>query len=389
MAIDLARVAAARTEPEEGPPAGVPSPRPRSGWWQRLAGRPIFTRQRITLEDLVLVTQQLVLLLQSGNGLVPSVGALAEQMRTPQVKEVLEDVRARLEEGRPFSACLEAYPRAFDHLFVSIVRAGEATGELRASLARLAQILEIRRQLRARIREAMTYPALLTGIMVVVMIFMLTYMVPRFSAIFAGLGDELPWSTRLILGTAELLRSRWWALLPIAGVAGFGARALWRRASVQRTWDRLKLSLPFVGTLYSEAYLFQLFSSFGLLLGSRVPHLEAIEIARRTVRNVCFAQFFETLAEHAEGGRGIAQAFREARFLPETVKLMVSTGETSGALDTVMGQLSEHYRENLESDVRRLSTLIEPVMLVGMGLMVGFVAISFIVPLFKLSSVVH
>ena len=160
-----------------------------------------------------------------------------------------------------------------------------------------------------------------------------------------------------------------------------------RRAA--RVWDRLKLRLPLVGRLFFAAYLYRMFSSLGLLLGSHVPHLEAIEISRHAVRNVRFEALFDRLREQVEAGRGVAAAFIEVGFLPETVQLMISTGEASGALDTVMARLSERYREDLERDIRRLGTLIEPIMLVGMGVAVGFIAVSFIMPLFQLSRAVH
>lgn len=298
-------------------------------------------------------------------------------------------VHARLEGGSRLSECLEQYPLVFDTLFVSIIRAGEASGALRESLDQLAGILEMRRRLYGRIREAMTYPAILTCIMGIVIVFMMTYMFPRFSELFADLGDELPWTTRMLMGSATLLRSRWWAVIPIAIMAVVGVQKLWKMEALRRLKDWLKLGLPFVGALYTEAYLFQLFSSLGLLLGSRVPHLEAIGIARKAVGNVLYQGFFASLAEHVEAGRGVAQAFQESRLFPQTVKLMIATAEGTGALDTVMTRLSQHYREELESHIRRLSTLIEPIMLVIMGVMVGFIAISFIVPIFKLSRAVH
>jgi type II secretory pathway component PulF len=218
---------------------------------------------------------------------------------------------------------------------------------------------------------------------------MMTYMFPRFADLFVGLGDELPPTTRMLMGLADFVRSRWWLLPPIAGVVGFAAHQLWKSRAMRGGWDRMKLSLPWVGRLYQEAYLYQLFASLGLLLGSHVPHLEAIRIARETVHSVRYQAFFDRLAELVEAGRGVAQAFLEAPFLPGAVKLMVSTGETSGALNVVMARLSERYREDLESDIRRLSAMLEPILLVVMGLVVGLVAVSFIMPLFKLSRAVH
>jgi type II secretory pathway component PulF len=389
MAIDLGKLQA--PAPATGPPA-APGRAPETEWvhpLRRLATTDLFAPRSVPLSDRVTFTQQLAMLLRSGNGLLPSLHAIASQTRQPLLRRALERVHERLESGCNLSDALEQHPETFDTLYVSIVRAGEATGRLTQSLDRLAAILETRGRVRAQIREAMTYPVLLMVIMAVVVVFMLVYMVPRFGALFGEMGNELPWSTRLILQSGGFLRSRWWALPPILFLTGYGIRRFWRMPSVRDAWDRAKLRIPVAGALFSEGYLFQLFSSLGLLLGSRVPHLEAIGIVRRAIRHAQYERFFDELAKHVEAGRGVAQAFQEATFLPDTVKLMITTGESAGALDEVMLNLSERYRASMESDIRRLSSLMEPMLLVVMGLMVGFLAVSFILPLFKLSRMVH
>jgi type II secretory pathway component PulF len=389
MAIDLGRLQT--PVPATGPPA-APGRTPETRWvhpLRRLGSTELFAPRRVPLADRVAFTQQLAMLLRSGNGLLPSLHAIASQTRQPLLRRALERVHERLESGCNLSDALEQHPQTFDTLYVSIVRAGEATGNLTQSLDRLAAILETRGRVRSQIREAMTYPVFLMVLMTVVVFFMLVYMVPRFGTLFADMGDQLPWSTRLILGAGGFLRSRWWALPPMLLLTGFGIRRAWRMPSVRNAWDRAKLRLPVAGALFSEDYLFQIFSSLGLLLGSRVPHLEAIGIVRRAIRHAQYERFFDELAKHVEAGRGVAQAFQEAAFLPATVKLMIVTGESAGALDEVMLSLGERYRASLESDIRRLSKLMEPMMLVVMGLMVGFLAVSFILPLFKLSRMVH
>jgi type IV pilus assembly protein PilC len=389
MAIDLARIQDA-PEPTPAPVAILPERRAAGGGRTASWNQPAWLQPRgVPLDELVLFTQQLALLLQTGNAIVPSIDALAAQAHAPALRAALRAVHQRLEAGAELSESLERHPKVFDRLYVSIVRAGEASGEMRQGLEALAGMLEIRRRLRARLREAMTYPIVLSVIMTGVVIFMLTYMFPRFADLFADLGDDLPITTRILMGLASFVRSRWYVLPPIAGALGFGAHRLWQTELVRGGWDRLKLSLPLVGRLYREAYLYQLFASLSLLLGSHVPHLDAIRISRQAVQNVRYTAFFDRLAELVEAGRGVAQAFLEAPFFPGAVKLMVSTGETSGALPTVMGRLSDRYREDLESDIRRLSTMIEPIMLVVMGVVVGLVAVSFITPLFKLSRAVH
>ncbi len=363
--------------------------RPKTDFLSRLNNIKLFESKNVSLDDLVLFSQQLALLLETGNALVPAIGALAGQVESTALKTVLHKVHSQLEEGVSFSDCLRQHPQVFDSLFVSLIRAGEATGELTEGLNRIAGILQIKRGLRARIREAMAYPTVLLVIMTGTMIFLLSFVVPRFEGIFAGLGDELPFSTKMILGLTHLIRSRWWAIIPIISAAVLGFRWLLKRPLVIDILDRLKTGFPVVGPLFACGYLHQLFLSLGLLLGSRVPLLEAIGISREIVKNARYTAFFDRLTKYVEDGLGVSQAFREAPFLPETVKLMIFTGEESGALDVVMARLADHYQQELETNIKRLSVVLEPVMLVVMGGLVGFIATSFILPIFKMSRAIH
>ncbi len=389
MAIDLTSVQETQHEAERTRASARPDTPILTQRFRRFLDIQIGGSSKASLEELVFTTRQLSLLLETGNGLVPSIEAIAKPLRPSDLKAALQSVHDRLEEGAVLSECLERHPRVFDAFYISIVRAGESTGTLRESLDRLVRVLEIRRHLHSRFKEAMTYPIVLTCIMVAVILFMLVYMFPRFSDLFADLGDELPGMTRLLLESGQFLRSRWMFILPMTIMVAVGTRKLLQRPQLRRAWDGAKMGLPMLGVVFKKAYLFQVFSSLGLLLSSRVPHLEAIQITRRAVHNVRFEGFFARLAEHVEAGHGVALAFQESRIFPQTVKLMVSTGEASGALDRIMTRLSEHYREELESDIRRLSSMIEPLMLVVMGVMVGSVAVSFILPLIKLSRGVH
>ena len=387
MAINLARLDQSdHSEPSAGGRRTGPK---QPGRLKLLAKTQIGGPRKANLDDLVLFSNQLALLLSTGNSLAPSIEVLAAQMVPSEMKMSLEQVHQNLEGGGVLSDCLARHPRVFDPFYVSIIEAGEASGALKESLERLAKMLEMRRHLRGQIREALTYPVVLVVVMGLVIIFMMTYMFPRFSDLFAGIIDELPASTKFMLGMGQVIRSRWYFVLPILAVVGVGVRWAWGTTKIRHLRDRLKLEVPVLKTLYEKAYMFQLFASLGLLLASRVPHLEAVSIVRRSIQNVRFEKFFENFMDHLEAGRGVSQAFQESEILPRTVKLMVATGEASGALDTVLERLSDHYKEELETDIRRLSTVLEPLMLVIMGLLVGFVAISFIVPLFKLSGGVH
>ncbi len=378
MAVDVAKLQLVEPDPNEPDPAPSRSRSITLPW----------LKPTVSSDELGIFCRQLALLLETGNALVPSIAALGGKL-DGLLGTILRDVHARLEEGHSFSECLSKHPGTFDPLFVNIVRAGEATGELRQSLERLASVLETRTQLHRRLREAMTYPIVLLVVMVLVLTFMSIFVLPRFDRMFADMGAELPLVTRLLLGFDRFIGSSWPILGPISLVAAFPVRKLWRSKRMCSWRDDMKLRLPIVGKLYTESYLFQMFMSLGLLIGTRVPLLDAIRITRGSVANVHFEQFFDRLAESAEDGLGLANAFAESSILPDAVKLMIATGESSGSLHVVMTRLSQRYRDELESDIRRLSSAIEPVMLVVMGILVGVVAIALVVPLFRLSQAVH
>jgi type II secretory pathway component PulF len=390
MAIDLARVdnEAQAVSPE----AEAKEQDARVGAAGRLgllARVSILRSKKVSIDELVLFTQRLTLLLRTGNSLVPSIAALSTQAGSPVLKEVLEQVHADLQGGSSLSESLRRHPNAFNSLYVNIVRAGEATGALLESLEQLEGMLDIERGLRTRIREAVTYPAVLVFIMAVVLAFTMTYVLPRFAGLFAGMEDELPITTRFLIGFTALVHSRWWILVPITLLAALGARMALASGALRRAWDRVKLRIPMVGRLYEEAYLYRLFTSFSLLLTSHVPLLEAVEIVRGLVQDARYGVLFDSLSKRVETGHGVTRAFQDADFLPDTVKLMVATGETSGALDTVMGTLAGRYREDLESDIRRFSAMLEPALLIVMGVFVGLIAISLIVPIFRMSRTIH
>ena len=356
---------------------------------RRLGQVQLFASKNASAEDVIFFTQQLALLLDTGNSLVPAISALAKQAGSPALQKVLAQVTLDLESGADFSGALRQHPEVFDGFFISLIRAGEASGALSESLKRIKGILDVKRSLRTQIKEAMAYPVVLMCVMGVTLVFMFAFIIPKFDAIFDGMHDILPASTRLLLGTSDLIRNHWQIVLPAAVAFAIGLRMLTKLPQVRGIWDRIKPRLPVAGTLTSLGHLHQLFSSFGLLLGSRVPLLETIGIVREAIRSAQYEAFFSRLSRNVEAGEGLAKTFQEARFLPETVKLMVATGEQAGALDTVMVQLSEYYRQELEAQIRRLSVTLEPVMLVVMGTMVGFIAVSFIVPIFKMSQTMH
>jgi type II secretory pathway component PulF len=387
MAINVARINAGPQVSE----AAESTPRKNAGAKRGAAlGRLLpFLSDRVTLEDLAIFTRQLALLLRTGNGLVPSIEALSRQGRSPAMRRVLDQVHSGLQDGNPLSDSLERSPEAFEPMYVNIVRAGEATGALQQCLEELTKMLDIQRAMRARIKEAMVYPIVLLCLMGGVMVFMMAFVLPRFAKLFEGIEEELPVTTRFLLGAGQLFSSRLWVLIPIILFLALLTRWVLSSGASRRAWDRMRFKIPVVRELIEQGYMLRMFSSMSLLLANHVPLLEAINIIKHILKSSRYRAFFANLSSQVEAGQGVTPAFQEARFFPDIVKLMVATGESSGALDKVAENLADKYREDLERGVKRLSALLEPIMLVIMGALVGLIALSFIVPIFKMSKAIN
>jgi type II secretory pathway component PulF len=346
-------------------------------------------RKKIPAREILFFTNQLSLMLEIGTPLNQSLSAISSQIRNPEFKTVVTAVLAAVEDGSMLSDALQQYPALFSPEYTSLVSAGENTGHLHEMLDRIVELQEKREAFASALKGAMTYPLVLCAVSTLVIIFMLSFVFPRFAILFRGVEEILPPTTKFLMGLSDFLRAYWYGVLVFFGVVGWGLHRYLKTEQGRFTIDRLKITLPLLSGITVRIYLSQLMRTLGFLIGSNVPLMEALRITKRGTTNVLFSRFMDCVSENVEGGQGISAAFTEAPFIPETVSQMVATGEASQKLDRVMLRLSDYYEGEIEAQVKRLTTIIEPALLIIMGIVVGLIVVSLVLPIFKLSKVVH
>lgn len=344
---------------------------------------------RLPLNTLALVTRQLAMLLHSGSGVVPAISAVKRQMTKPHQEALMAQIISDLEGGLPLTDALRKHPRTFDPVYCAIVAAGEASGSLDSMFERLAKIVGKRRAMVRKLLGACAYPALLitmcTGILSVLTMFVL----PRFAEMFDQLSVETPASTQLLLGFGATVRTYWY--LVVSGVLAIIGLVVWTvtsRSGKQWLTD-IQLSIPIVGRLRCRLIQGQLFRTMGTLLESGVGILETLELARQATRNKRFQQLFTRLEDAVTAGNQLSTAFGDAKLIEPYICQAIRTGEDSGNLGGAMTYVADILDESNEELVNTVARLIEPVILIGMGFVVGGVAISLFLPLFDLTSAIN
>lgn len=371
-------------QPAETETANLPA-RPRPGvhprWGRSVAGGGPLPGDR----EIVFFATRLALLLESGTGLNRALAAIASQVQHRGMQQIVAAVQRDVEDGMPLYASLARHPRAFDSVFVSMVRAGESSGMLHGMLERQAQLLRRRRQFRSALRGSLTYPLFLVGLSCLVVLFMLLVIFPRFSGILEQVGGELPWTTRALMSAGLLLRSHavWIGLALVAAALGLQSAA--RTSRGRAVLERAQLGLPGLGGVLRQVYAGRLLLNLGTLLTSRVPLLEAVLITEGLLPRSVYGSFFAELRASVEGGRGVAAAFAKSGLFPPTVQEMIQTGESSAGLDRIMLRLSEFYEDETGERIRVFLQVLEPVLLVLMGIVVAGISLSLLLPILRLS----
>ena len=345
-------------------------------------------RQRVPAKQLVLVTSQLSLMLETGNTISESLAALGRQTEGTKMGVVLNKVASSVAGGRTVAAALAEHPAVFPKLFVSAVKAGETSGRLAQVFKQLEAHMTKRAQLRENIRSALTYPAILSVLLLGVVTFAVTFVLPRFAAIFDGAGVVLPLPTRFLMAVARCAR-QYWYLIPVCVASGVGGIAVFLSTATGKTLaDRLALRAPVIDTLVRSISISSLTRTLGMLLESGVPLMEGIEVAKDSVGSYSFRQFMGEIERSVLQGDGFAVPWRDSELVTPVDQQMAQTGEKTGSLPTVMTRLAGHHDEQVDIKLKRLTAIVEPMFIAIMGVFVGFVAMAVLLPLFKMASAV-
>ena len=333
-------------------------------------------------------TEQLALLLETGMPLHGALEALKQQADNPAMRSLIDDLMAEVTAGQRFSYALSKHPEVFSTTYVNLIAASEGGGFMHEVLERLLSEDQKREQLRGTLLSALSYPGFLTLFSVAVVVFVLVVVFPKFGDMFMRIQDQLPATTIGLMWLSDALRANWWQLL----IALTGAAALsWRWLKSDNgagTVDRLKLRLPVVRDVFVQLYITQSLRVMSLSLAHGVSIVDTLEAARDVVSNRLFRNLLVGVERSVQEGGTISAGFVSSPFIPDLVKQMITTAETSGNLAPVMGRVAEHYERALERKLVTLSKMAEPVMLLVMGVLVGIIVSSLILPIFKLSKAV-
>lgn len=343
---------------------------------------------RVRASDISMMTRQLSTLVGAGFPLVSALDALVPQTKSQGFVKIIAQLKEAIVEGNSFAAALSNYPNIFSKLYINMVRAGESSGTLEIVLDRLADITEKQQALKSRIRAAMAYPIFMALIGAAVLILLLTFIVPNITSIFTEMDKVLPAPTRLLIAVSAWLSQYWWFLLLLVIAAGFGLRAVRKTDQGAFFIDRLILRLPLFGSLVRRLTVARFTRTLGSLLQNGVSMLIALDIARGIAGNRLISEAIEAAAAEVEKGRGLGQSLGQAEVFPHLSVQMIEVGEHSGDLEEMLIKIADVYEREVEAIVMSITSLMEPLMILGMALVVGFIVLSICLPIFEMNQLV-
>jgi len=339
-------------------------------------------------KDILNFTNQRAVMIRAGISLQDSLESIAEQVENKKFKEVVSDLKKNIEAGQSFSQALGEHSHIFSNLYINMVAAAEMSGSLSDMLQKLAEYLDQEAETRSQVRGAMVYPVIIAVMAVAVTIFLLCFVLPRFTAIFAGKEHLLPLPTKILMATSVFLRGFWFLILPAIGASIWGFWYFIHTTSGRLWWDKTKLVLPLIKTLCRSLYITRSLHTMGVLTRSGVPILNTISITAHIAGNVLYKNMWLGVHEEVRQGKKIASSLNLYGLMPSNVVQMIRSGEDSGNIGEVLRDISNYYARELKSVIKAVTSMIEPIMIVLMGIMVGFIAMSIILPIFKMSQVV-
>ena len=344
---------------------------------------------KVKAQDLVVFTRQLATMMDAGLPLVQSMTALEEQTDNPVLKPVLRNITENVEQGRAFSEALAEHPKVFTRLFVSMVEAGETGGLLAEILDRLASYLEATARLKKKVKSAMTYPVIVCFIALSIALFLIVKVIPIFAGIYKDFGAALPTPTQILINISDVIRH--YFILAAGAVGGliFGFVKFIHTKPGGAIWDRAKLRLPVFGKLIHKIAISRFARTFAALLRSGVPILETLRIVGQSSGNSVVETAVERTAASIERGDNLAVALGQHSIFPPMLVRMVSAGEQTGKVDVMLEKISDFYDEEIEATLSGLTSLIEPLLIVFLGVVVGSIVICMFLPIFKLNQIVQ
>jgi type IV pilus assembly protein PilC len=344
---------------------------------------------KVALQDLVIFTRQLATMIDAGLAMVQSLQALAEQSPNKVMKDVIRDVCSRVESGDSFSEALQKHPKVFTKLYVAMVSAGEKGGLLAEILARLATYLENAARLRRKVKSAMMYPTVVTVVAILITLFLLVKVIPVFGEIYSGFGAKLPAPTQFMIGLSEVVQSYFLLILLVGGASVYAWFHFIKTKKGRAFWDAYRIKMPIFGGVAHKICLARFTRTLASLIRSGVPILEVLGIVAQTVGNVVMERAIRTATVDIERGEGLAAALSKHPVFPSMIIRMITAGEQTGKVDNMLERISDFLDEEIETTLSGLTSMIEPILIVFLGVVIGSMVICMFLPIFKLSEIVR
>ena len=341
---------------------------------------------KISTRDLATFTRQFSTLLRSGIQLADALNALVEQCADPHLERVLRNVKEEITSGNNLAEAMAKHPRFFSDLYVNMVRAGEASGHLDVVLTRIADYLQKQASLKGKVLAAITYPAIMVVVGMAVVIFLMSYVVPRITQILKDRGQPLPFITEILMTASDFTKAYWIYVLLAMVIGGFFLKSLIGTDAGRLKFDSLLLRLPIFGTLFSKQAISRFALTFSTLLKSGLPALDSLKIVALVVNNAKLTQVINNIHARIIEGADIATPIRKSKVFPPMVGYMVSVGEQSGQLEEILDRIAESYEEELDLTIQRLTSMIEPIIIILLAVVVGFIIAAVLLPLLDFSS---
>ena len=346
-------------------------------------------KKKVKLKEVAIFSRQLSTMVNSGLTLIRALAILEEQNESPLLAGIIGEVRTNVEQGNSLSAALEQHPDVFNHLYVSMVRAGEVGGALDETLIRLADTLEAGVRLRSKVKSAMAYPVVVFALIVLIVAGMLLFVVPIFKNMYDDLGGSLPLPTQTLINISGAITQYWWIV--IGGlVGGIFAFRRWKRTEAGKvTWDRLKLRMPIFGSLVQKVAISRFARTFSVLSRTGVPVLQALDIVSQTAGNSLVSEAVIDVQSSVRRGESLSAPLERHEVFPPMVTHMMAVGEETGALDAMLGKVADFYDNEVDDTVNALTSLIEPLLIIVMGVVVGGILISLYLPMFNIANLIN
>jgi type IV pilus assembly protein PilC len=333
-------------------------------------------------------TTQLAVMIRAGINLRAALDGIGEQTEHPGFKRVLQQLKSDVEGGKQFSEAIGKHPKLFNPLYVNMVRASEMSGSFSRMLDRIALYIGQQIETKKMVIGAAIYPGIIGSLAVCVTIFLLTFVLPKFAAVFEGKEQILPWATKFLMGLSKFMVNNWYIVIAGLGTV-IGCLFAFTKTEVGSFWvDKLKLTLPILKTMFRSLYISRSLQTMGQLINAGVPMLDTLAITGDISGNVIFKGLWKRVHASVKQGKKLTHVLQKDDILPRAVTQMVSAGEESGKLGEVLDEISVYYAKQLKDNIKAVTGMIEPIMILMMGTVVGFIAMAIILPIFKMSQIV-